>query len=186
MFAKFLRIKQCQFLFSSWSLLYGLHLIPVRRWPKPNLNGKPATNVYGSLLEQFSKGTLIYLTKQIWEQESNLAYFTCEGVKSAGQIFCNNIINTGSTFGPLGFGRLSVTQSGLLRNIPCGTQTPHPRKIDYFVLRSLGGSVCKIKRITWGGALRGSLAVKLDSCNNLPSSAHTMSVIHSADLSVWN
>jgi len=35
--------------------------------PKPNLNSrpKPATNVYGSLLAQFSKGTFIYVTKQI-------------------------------------------------------------------------------------------------------------------------
>jgi len=33
--------------------------------PKPNLNSKPATNVYGSLLAQFSKGTFIYLTKHI-------------------------------------------------------------------------------------------------------------------------
>jgi len=67
MFAKLLRLKQCQqatfnfYLAPDYycSRLAWCPLIPVRRWPKPNLNGKRATNVYGSLMAQFSRGTFI-------------------------------------------------------------------------------------------------------------------------------
>jgi len=47
-------------------------------------------------------------------------------------------------------------------------------------------SAFNIRCITICGALRGYLAVKLDSYNNLLLSVHTMSVIHSASGSVWN
>jgi len=40
--------------------------------------------------------------------------------------------------------------------------------------------------LPWCGALHGSLAVKFDSCNNLLSSVHTMSVIQTASATVWN
>jgi len=56
----------------------------------------------------------------------------------------------------------------------------------WLVLHSLGCGVCKIRCITWCCTLRGCLAVKFDSCNNLLSSVHTMSVIHSASVSIWS
>src|SRR6218665_73167 len=53
-----------------------------------------------SLTAQFSKGT--FYCRSLSENPM------CEGVQSAGQ-FCNNIINTRSTFEPLGFGQLTRT-----------------------------------------------------------------------------
>jgi len=58
-------------------------------------------------MAQFSKGTFIYLTKEIWKQESNL--LNVQSRSKCWSIFCNNIINTLSTFGPLDSGRLPRT-----------------------------------------------------------------------------
>jgi len=74
-----------------------------------------------------------------------------------------------------GLGSRSVPRSGKRLAVPS------PR----YVLTYVGG-VCKLRCITWCGALLGCLAVKLDSCNNMLSSVHTMSVIHSVTVSVWN
>src|SRR6218665_1140387 len=52
---------------------------------------------------QFSKGTFYCRS-----ESGNSFYLMCEGVQSAGQ-FCNNFINTRSTFEALCFGRLTGT-----------------------------------------------------------------------------
>src|SRR6218665_1900952 len=86
--------------------------IPVRRWPKPNLKGNPDTNVYVSVMAQFSKDTYLFfkLSRSKSKTPIIIIYLLCEGVQSAGQ-YGSNIINkpTLSTFGPLGSGRLPET-----------------------------------------------------------------------------
>ena len=106
------------------SRLAWCSLIPVRRWPKSNLNGKPAINVCGSLMAQFLKGTLIHLTKQVWKQESNL--LNVRRRSKCWSTFCNNIINMRSTFGPLGSGRLPGTAGDQIpaHNFTCQCKVP--------------------------------------------------------------
>src|SRR6218665_711112 len=67
--------------------------IPVRRWPKPNLKGNPDTNVYVSVMAQFSKDTyLFFKLSRSKSKTPNNIHLLCEGVQSAGQ-YCSNIIN---------------------------------------------------------------------------------------------
>ena len=90
-FAKSLRLKQCPRTTVHFCLapdhycrpnrLAWYPLISVRRWPKPNLNGKPATNVHGSLMAQIS---FIKLSRS---ESKNPIYLMCEGAKSARQYF---------------------------------------------------------------------------------------------------
>src|SRR6218665_324311 len=85
--------------------------IPVRRWPKPNLKGNPDTNVYVSVMAQFSKDTYLFFKLSRSKSKTPIIiYLLCEGVQRAGQ-YGSNIINkpTLSTFGPLGSGRLPET-----------------------------------------------------------------------------
>ena len=58
-------------------------------------------------MAQFSKGTLIYLTKQISKKESDL--LNVQRRSKCWSKFCNIIRNTRSTFGLLGSGQLTGT-----------------------------------------------------------------------------
>ena len=51
---------------------------------------------------------------------------------------------------------------------------------------TLGKSFTRSACIMWCGALHGCLAVKFYSCNNLLSSVNTMSVMHTASVTVWD
>src|SRR6218665_1629843 len=85
--------------------------IPVRRGPKPNLKGNPDTNVYVSVMAQFSKDTYLFLKLSRSKSKTPIIIFIyCAKVfKVLGNIVV--IINkpTRSTFGPLGSGRLPET-----------------------------------------------------------------------------
>ena len=39
--------------------------------------------------------------------------------------------------------------------------------------------------ITWCGAMHGALQLIIITCNNMPSSIHTMSVVHTVSVTVW-
>src|SRR6218665_1213969 len=71
-------------------------------------------------MAQFSKGTFIYL-KLIRSESKNPIYLMGEGVQSAGQYFCNNIINS-LCFQlwnlSIGFGRLLGTTGGQVSGLP--------------------------------------------------------------------
>jgi len=88
-------------------------------------------------------------------------------------------------------GHSSVTLLGdrrVLGNIWCigaGNPNSRPLRDANSASSKVHGGVCKIRCITWYGALYGCLEVKYDSCNSLLSSFRTKSVIHSASVSVW-
>src|SRR6218665_1043698 len=87
--------------------------IPVRRGPKPNLKGNPDTNVYVSVMAQFSKDTYLFLKLSRSKSKTPIIIFIyCAKVfKVLVNIVVIIIINkpTRSTFGPLGSGRLPET-----------------------------------------------------------------------------
>src|SRR6218665_3704558 len=71
-------------------------------------------------MAQFSKGTFIYF-KLSRSESKNPIYLMCEGVQSAGQYFCNNIINSllFQLWGlSIGFGRLPGTPGDQVPGLP--------------------------------------------------------------------